>query len=231
MTSKENFRILILGLLLLSGLGVLGKSIFLPQSSQSQTQRSLQLPDTVPLTEAQQLTSQSINSPFSQGVSTLAHQGYRYQISTLPSGMDTLGVYLGVYYVVNSNGNVPKYVKEAFALPSPQGKTAVQQNSLGQYLQIVEPDKIQLSTCLDPYGRSTVAIRDYQWNRNFRDLQYRMVPWLLGKPLKDERCLFTTMTIPLEAGSETLSPESQERLKSLWQEWCEWWAHNFPNPA
>ncbi|MEY2979546.1 MAG: cyanoexosortase A system-associated protein [Prochlorotrichaceae cyanobacterium] len=219
----EKLRLLILGILLLAGAGVLVKIIFTPKSTELQAQPQITLPNSVPLSSGTLFSSRSLSSPFDQEIHSLADQAYQYQI-VLEQNFQ-LQPTLQVHYIVRSTGDVKRYVKQAFSLPSQAGKSELKHNLFGDYLQILESDQLQFSTCLDPYGRSTVSIRDYQGNRNFRDIRYRLLPWLLGAPLKDERCLFTTLTIALEPKDlPTLEPP----LESLWQDWCQWWINNFP---
>lgn len=207
-----------LGLVLVGVAAVTGK-VLLWETVEPTRPVEVQLPEVVPLenwqaTQAEDLTDQNPEKP-----SYRKGREYRYQ-----QGNSELDIQ--ARYFVGTNGNVRVFINSY--RPAELGAQAWEPRQLdetGSFLMLVEPSRIQISSCINPYGKSTITARAYKRNRNFQDIRYRLIPWLLGESLKDERCLWTHMSITKDANS---SKEVIDTIENAWSSWYQWWAIHLP---
>jgi len=92
-----------------------------------------------------------------------------------------------------------------------------------------QQNRLYLSSCINPRGRTTVTDEQFRYNRNTRDLQFnRILFWLSGRGnIQDKRCLWTQMSVPLDKRT----PENAKKiLENAWVSWYEWWQPRFPEP-
>lgn len=83
-----------------------------------------------------------------------------------------------------------------------------------------------LDACINPQGGSTFTSDLFDANRIRYDLQFaRLLPWLLGhQELRDKRCLWTHLSIPLDRSSS----DAYVSLEQAWFSWHKWWSSRFP---
>jgi cyanosortase A-associated protein len=80
-----------------------------------------------------------------------------------------------------------------------------------------------LDACINSRGGSTFTEEQFRANRIQYDVQFnRLLPWLLGQQeLRDQRCLWTHLSIPLNQSS----PESSYHI--LENAWFSWYSGGF----
>lgn len=132
-------------------------------------------------------------------------------------------------YFIGTNGDVLNFIEaylpsiaEGTTMKDTQEVRAFEQS--GSVLLASDSKVLHLSSCINPYGKSTVSARAYKRNRNFQDIRYRLVPWLLGESLKNERCLWTHMSITsMDAQQEKTPEEMSVLIEDAWSIWYKWW--------
>jgi cyanosortase A-associated protein len=108
-------------------------------------------------------------------------------------------------------------------------------DSIGYYALFVDSDRAYLSSCINPKGGTTVTREQFIDNRNIYDLNGdRIVSYLLGTTdLRDIRCIFTIMSLPLEkrkmddTNNNSLN-YTYQKLEKAWINWYKKWDNNFP---
>ncbi|MCU0527261.1 MAG: cyanoexosortase A system-associated protein [Elainella sp. Prado103] len=222
----ESWRSFTLIALSAATLAVLGKVVLWP--NQARTIPDYQFPPIVPLTgwhiHNQGALLPTVASP-PQPVPEYSERKMAAHGYTLTQGDAVVKVQ--AYYVLKPNGEVQHALK-AFGGIEP--KSAQLQldtryaDGIGSYVVFTHQQTAYLGSCINPHGGSTVTAREFKQNRNFADLRHRLGPWLLGEPLKDERCLWSFFATPIQ-NSET---ESSAILENAWFAWFSWWDEHFP---
>lgn len=100
-------------------------------------------------------------------------------------------------------------------------------NKTGFYSLEIAEKRAYLRSCINPRGPSTITYEQFIQNRYTYDLQpSRLLPVLSGQePLRDHRCLWTYLSVPLENISEQ---EARSILEAAWLSWYQWWHPRFP---
>ena len=106
----------------------------------------------------------------------------------------------------------------------------------GYYTLFVDHDRAYLSSCINPRGKATVTKEQFINNRNAYDITGdRIISYLLGTTdLRDIRCLFTIMSVPLdnrkinEPNNNLLNDTSYRQLEKSWTNWYQKWDNKFP---
>ncbi len=102
-----------------------------------------------------------------------------------------------------------------------------QREGVGYYGLGVDKQRAYLSACINPQGGSTFTPKQFKQNQYFDDVYpKRLLSWLLGQEdLKNKRCLWAHLSIPLKNSS----PEAAYQvLESAWFSWYKWWQPRFP---
>lgn len=210
---------------------VLGKLTLMPPKETSVNAR-VALPTQVPLAGWQALATRPLTAPSAaitqDSPEMVAGNTYAYQRDRASNPV-TLTVELR--YLVETDPNVRnlllKYGKPSATVPFPS--TIHYQEDAGFYSLYFTQGRAYLSSCINSRGESTVTETQFNQNRYTYDLRLdRVLPVLLGREtLRDGRCLFTVMSIPLQAlSSEVVAP----MLKDAWKSWYQWWQPQFPPP-
>lgn len=210
---------------------VLGKLALMPNEETS-VKAAIALPTQVPLKGWQALATTPLAAPRGAIVQDpsemVAGNTYVYQRDRASTPM-TLTVELR--YLIETDPSVRnlllKYGKPSAAVPFPS--TIQHQKETGFYSLYFTQDKAYLSSCINSRGESTVTETQFNQNRYTYDLRLdRVLPVLLGREtLRDGRCLFSVMSLPLQALS---SEEIDQTLKDAWESWHHWWQPQFPSP-
>lgn len=217
MSDCKNFRPLLLAVTFSSVFLVLGKIVLSPYAG-SRTVTSFVFPPVVPLSGWQSLPSHALSDRSSNHLNYISGRQYQYTQKDLPLNIE-------MRYVVNTTGDVKDFLKTYTFIPS--SPVLRQQEGIGFYGLFAYQGKAYLSSCVNPRGGSTVTARQFKQNRNTYDLpSERLLPWFLGQTnLKDERCLWANLSIPLRNSS----PESAYQfLEKAWSSWYQWWHPRFP---
>ncbi|MGA9380656.1 MAG: cyanoexosortase A system-associated protein [Phormidium sp.] len=199
--------------------GVLVKSILF--AATSKTTIPLEFPAIVPLQEWQSLPSFPLVDSSGDRIPVFL-SGRRYQYIK-----NNLTLDIEMRYFVDTSGEVKDFIKTYGSISvSPLIR---QKEEIGFYGLFTHQERAYLSACINPHGSSTVTARQFKQNRNLYDLQFnRLLPWLLGQEnLKDERCLWTNLSIPLNHSSPEVAYQS---LENVWFSWYRWWNPQFPKP-
>ncbi|PSO59061.1 MAG: cyanoexosortase A system-associated protein [Cyanobacteria bacterium QH_2_48_84] len=191
----------------------LGQSILAPTISTDKKASSFSFPSKVPLPGWQLVETRSLKDP--------PGRNYQYTRNTLPMEIE-------MRYVAKAFPNQMRFRKYNESTPSSPEKVEVvrQQGKVGFYGLYIEQQQANLRSCINPRGGSTINYEQFIKNRYTYDLQpTRLVPWLFGQEtLKDERCLWTHLSIPLE----DVSPkEAYQILENAWFKWYQWWYPRF----
>ncbi|NEP18758.1 MAG: cyanoexosortase A system-associated protein [Leptolyngbya sp. SIO4C1] len=146
-----------------------------------------------------------------------AHR-YRYQYQER-------SVDIEMYYLVRPNAELTELLEDQFnQVPNPETALIKQSPDTGAYLTYSDSDRVYLTACINPHGGSTVTDQAFKYNRNFHDIQHRLLPWLRGEPLKDERCLWAQLSTPAAADDAAAT----RTLEQAWKSWYDWWQAHFP---
>lgn len=221
---------------------VFGKSILDPTIGK-RTITPFVFPQVVPLPQWQLVASQPLENqtverpPFGKLVLPGIH--YSYVKNNLhgsskdvprPSSLAPLDIKMR--YEVETDGDVKRFIKDNTAIqfslnqPSPVVR---QREGLGFYALFVYEKRAYLDACINPRGGSTFTQEQFSYNRINYDVQFnRLVLWVLGyQGLRDNRCLWTHLSIPLNQSS----PETAYViLEDAWFSWYQWWQTRFPRP-
>lgn len=213
----RNLRIPFLAFSFSGVMMVLGKSILYPAVSSSVV-APFAFPTTVALPGWQSLPSHPLRDINAQYPNYLSGRQYQYI-------QDELNLEIEMRYLVNSVGDIDELPNShKYNSLSPQLR---QKKGIGFYEVFTDREKAYLRSCINPYGGSTVNDKQFKQNRNTYDLQSnRLIPWLLGiKKLKDERCLWAYLSIPLKRSSHEAA---YQHLENVWVSWYGWWQPRFP---
>lgn len=201
---------------------VLGKVTLLPVPEKKQV-LSVSLPDDVPVRGWKSESAQPLQAQRSPQRSYTEGKQYQYV-----KGAEILDIQ--ARYFVGTNGDVKgfidTYLSELTEDAALEGQWEVRElASSGSVLLLSDRATFQLSSCINPYGKSTVSARAFKHNRNFQDIRHRIVPWLLGENLKDERCLWTHMSIAKKGKTDE---EVSSSIEDAWSDWHNWWSIRLP---
>jgi cyanosortase A-associated protein len=111
--------------------------------------------------------------------------------------------------------------------PLPQMTVIRQHPSTGFYRLFTYQQNAHLIACINPQGISTATEAQFQHNRSTNILQpNQILSWLQGqKPLRDKRCLWVLMTLPI---SFPAPKNTYPVLETAWVDWYRWWQPRFP---
>lgn len=224
----QQIRTSILVATCLSVFAVLGKSLLIPDTARDRpAPPPLAFPNSIPLTGWQAASSRSLdqipNDPIAEQRLLSGHI-YDYQ-------RDDLTLQIQMYYTVDSSGNVLGFLRRYTSVPrsvaGASNRIERQQPGVGHYILFVHQQQAYLTSCINPRGGSTVTAPQFQRNRYTYDIRVdRLLRWLLfSDNIRDFRCLWVNMTIPLKAAS----PEAAYAvLEAVWTPWHQWWQPRFP---
>lgn len=215
-------RIFLLALTFSSVLVVVGKSL-LDSNPEQGSSTDFSFPPDIPLTEWQPLESDSLEDENASNL--VSGRLYRYQHQENKNSLD-----IEMRYIINTDGDIKTLLNQHLDSETYPGKLTIHhQEGIGFYGIAATPERAYLSSCINPHGGSTVTAEQFRNNRNTYDLQVsRLVPWLLGQQeLRDFRCLWTLLSIPLE---DTTAEQAYPILENAWVSWYAWWQPRFPDP-
>jgi len=211
----KQLRIPFLAVTFGSILWVFGKVILLPSTDRHSVTPFI-FPEEVPLPGWQPLASHPLVKPINKELIA----GRRYQYSQNERVLDIEMRYLG-----SSTGDVKILMKDYTSLP--WSLVLYKKDGIGFYSSLVYQERVYLSACINPEGGTTVTERQFKQSRNrYSVVPSRLLPWLLGqKPLKDTRCLWALLSIPIK---DTSPEAASQSLEKVWFSWYEWWQPRFP---
>lgn len=218
MAPWKTIRIWLLATLFVGVLGVLFKLLLFPNSSQLAA-TSFVFPTTVPLPQWQLV--ESLPLKITDDPNFIASRRYRYQQNGVSMNVD-------MHYIINSSGDLKDSLrKHIISKGSASSLILREKPGMGFYAFFTNQGNAYLTSCINPRGGSTVTFDQFRQNRNTYDLQPgRLLLWLLGlEELRDWRCLWSLMSIPVETANRG---EAFSLLESAWFSWYPWWEQHFP---
>ncbi len=193
---------------------VFGKSVLSPAEKQL-TETPFVFPAEVPLPGWQALESQAVAERIPENL-------YQYVTSDLQ-------LQIRMQYVDHPHTNEKFFRDYDPRLFSPVRLESIlkQQQETGFYSLGIEENRAYLRSCINPRGPSAITYEQFIQNRYTYDLTpARLLPVLLGQePLRDHRCLWTHLSIPLDNLS---SQQAYSILEEAWLSWYQWWHPQFP---
>ncbi len=223
----EKVRISLLAVIFGSVFFFLGRTILAPTAVKSSV-TPFAFPTAVPLPGWQLQNSSQRAAPIGDQT-YLSGRHYQYIQNDL-----TLDIEMG--YVVNTKGDVNSFIQYYSSTPPPPGQSPVlrQQSGIGFYSLFAYQQRAYLSSCINSRGGSTVTNLQFRQNRDMYDNIYnmrfkdRLIPWLQGRgSIRDMRCLWTHLSIPLKNSSPKAAYPT---LEKAWASWYQWWHPRFPQP-
>lgn len=218
----KKLRILILFMTASGVFFVLFKSFGSPRFLEPKV-GNIAFPETVSLRGWQQEASFPVENQLSNSTEKVSGRHYRYIQNNLPLDVE-------MRYLYHSNGDVQRLVKEFTQLDTRQLSAEMRQRKgVGFYGVFVHQEKGSLSACINPQGYSTFNARQFLQNQITPDvILKRFLPWLIeGKNLRDRRCLWVKLSVPLKDSS--IDDKTYSTLEQAWFDWYRWWRPRFPN--
>lgn len=201
----------------------IGIYLFIPSSK---LRPKYQLPTQITLSEWKFQSSNPLNNLYAQ--KAIASQRYIYK-----SDKDEV-LQIDLLYV-NGIVKVPQYLLDLGLNPTKNSIINRYSQNTGHYLLFSDQKRAYLSSCINPRGGSTITEDQFMQNRNTYDINpERIISYLFGTTdLRDTRCLFTIMSIPLEdqnLDSQNVNSldESYQKLEKAWTNWHQDRQKNFP---
>ena len=147
---------------------------------------------------------------------------YRYVSNGIPLEAE-------IRYLTGSLGNIKLNLRDQTAIPARvfQRAHVSHHDGTGYYGLFAHEARAYLTTCINPRGGATVTADQFVQNHRAHDYSAdRVWRWLLGREcLRDYRCLWVTLSTPLNGEG----PEAAyRRLETAWADWGGWWLPRFP---
>ena len=132
----------------------------------------------------------------------------------------SLSVNIQMHYLTAEH-DVKTLLKKYTSLPH-QSLKVLEREKIGSYGVLIHQDELHLTSCITPQGSSIVSKANfYQSYPAFQLLSERLVFWLLGeKPLVENVCLWSHLSIPL---SNSSPEKAYLTLEKVWFSWYEHW--------
>jgi cyanosortase A-associated protein len=186
-----------------------------------------EFPETVELPDATLSGSERIKpvkKPEYEGSSYAAGRHYTYRYQGQPLDIE-------IRYVLDTVGGVDKFTREhpqIEAIEATEGLSGQVRflDDVGNYAFLTYADTAYISACINPRGKTTATVAQYQRNQELYDTVLgRLGVWLLGRERwRDDRCLWTFMYTDITDDPE----DAIATLEAAWQDWAHHWQDNFP---
>ncbi len=178
-----------------------------------------QLPSQINIQNWRSLPSQNLNLTFE---SLISARQYLYSDDTNSYQVQIEAIYLNK---VSSFLNIIRAINIKYIESTLQLKYAA---NLGHYAIFADQDKTYLASCINPTGQATLTDAQFNSNQNQYDVVLsRLGSYLLGNgDLRDYRCLFTVMSMPIAKTTNTQI--NYQYLEASWIDWHRFWKDNFP---
>lgn len=133
---------------------------------------------------------------------------------------EPLSIDIHMHYITDLH-DVKKLLKKYTSLPHHALET-FEQEDIGFYGVLIHQDQLHLSACITP--RKGSVVHNVHFYHNYPTLQKiseRLVFWLLGeKPLVEQVCLWSHLSIPL---SNSSPQKAYLTLEKVWFSWYQHW--------
>jgi cyanosortase A-associated protein len=204
---------------------VLGNALFGNPRASVRKPTLFEFPLQVPLKSWQILDSQALATQVLWNGEVARGWRYRYQSTTR-----TLNIELQyITDIENSQQDLPRMLEMFTPISADiiQQSTPRYDSRIGFYSLLTTPTTAYLSTCINPYGGSTITSKQFQQNRLRHDMRFdRLLPWMVGRDkLMDNRCLWTMLSLPRD---RAVADPSSQILETAGVPWLRWWQAHFP---
>ncbi len=191
-------------------------ALFIPKSKQYS---QFSFPEQVPLLNWRSLTSENLAEATKNGA--IAAKRYSYISSTQEE------LRIDVLYI-NRGVNLSKDLEMVGLSRLSNRLNRRYLEAIGHYILFSDQDRAYLSACINPRGDSTVTEAQFTQNQNAFDITPdRFGLYLLGvKELRDTRCLFVIMSIPLASKNTSTNLTSDIDYQKLERAWINWYKNS-----
>ncbi|MCU0548361.1 MAG: cyanoexosortase A system-associated protein [Leptolyngbya sp. Prado105] len=102
-----------------------------------------------------------------------------------------------------------------------------ERSQVGTRFVYQQANRLYFSACIPPTLETTISDGELRGAQNQPALLgQRFLPWFIGqKPLRDIRCLWTKISLPIDANTPA---KTEQDLDQAWTEWIQWWQKNYP---
>lgn len=217
----QTIRIVLIALSLGGIIFILLKSLIDPNFTKKKMVNNASLPQSVPLANWQTIKSTPIK-PKNEQLS----EGYQYKYQNPLGKLD-----IDTHYEIYTDSNVSRLLMVYQSIPPATARLQLKQkDGIGYYSLFEYQDKAYISACINPKGQTTVTEQQFVKNRYLYNWSIpRLLFWTIGqKDLFDGRCLFTTMSIPIDTHENALN-NAYQTLETTWFDWYRWWQQNYPS--
>ncbi|MEB3282885.1 MAG: cyanoexosortase A system-associated protein [Lyngbya sp.] len=193
---------------------VWGKSVVSPAPKEL-TKTPFDFPNQVPISGWKAIKTQNLEAEIPGKI-------YEYASANLKLEIE-------MEYVDHPHVNEKKFRQYDPRLSGSEGEETgfKKQEKTGYYRLGITENRAYLRSCINPRGPGVITYEQFIQNRYTYDLQpSRLLPILSGQePIRDHRCLWTYVSIPLENLSEQ---QAYSILEKVWLSWYQWWHPRFP---
>ena len=150
-------------------------------------------------------------------------QGYGYT-------KDNINLEVEMRYVVGTAGRVNAYIQKYTDIPLKdlRAQKIEQIKDIGYHILFTNGDRAYLISCIAFNGSGSVTAAQFaQYFREHNSQSQVWLDWLKGKAsLRDRRCLWTQLSIPVDRAEPQLTYKT---LENFWVDWHQWWKPRFPS--
>ncbi|BBC25492.1 cyanoexosortase A system-associated protein [Pseudanabaena sp. ABRG5-3] len=192
------------------------------------TSSKLQLPSQISLTDWQFKESKNLNILLENDATSA--QQYLY-ISSAQNVLKVDALY------TNGMVSIPKSLEMIGIKYSNNNLIMRYLDKVGYYALFSDQERAYLSSCINSRGMTTVTEEQFINNRPLEITWSHISAYLMGtSDLFDDRCLFTTISIPIEkndlVGQNNSSLDKKyQTLEKAWINWHLYWKDNFPKES
>lgn len=125
---------------------------------------------------------------------------------------------LQMRYVINTRGDQNPFLLQLSPdLVKDSQKNLRQLKGVGHYALYSDSKQAYLTACINPRGGSTLTSSQFMQNRYKYDITLNhLLPWILGQDvLRDDRCIWTQLSVPLNG---LLATDIYTVLESIWND-------------
>lgn len=228
----RSLQITILALLLGSAVFILGKSVIYPKAAKPDPM----LPKSASLPEWKFLSTNPILNSIASDLDDIKPQHSRlisgriYHFIRPQQNLD-----LEIRYLGETDGDVRKMLKQYKSILIPKAITTNssilrQRAGIGSYILFTEAERMNLSACINPSGKSSVTRNQFESDRNNYDLQFsRIGAWLKGEAeLREQSCLWVNLSMSIKNDSDQARYQLAQNLavQDLEAAWFHWYQQN-----
>lgn len=229
-TRITSAKLPLLAVLFVASVAVLFKAVSIPKPPKGGEPAPFlkaKLPEAVPLPGWQLVGSKPLTSLDPKKSGEVVGRSYEYK-----QGNQVLRVDIRPQ---SGDGNVGRFLNVASEVKEGNVKLKAQYNpQIGNFGVLPHKERLYLTACINPRGKSTLTNPEFQQNRYSNDLRPgRILPWLVGQTdsVFDERCLFTLMSMPLPPNPEKSLDQVQDsyvKMEAAWGPLQQWLQANYP---